>query len=358
MDIQNHFYGHSGVLAGYTGHRRLRHINGLVQHGWVVTSPLVSNFGDFAHVGARPGDSRRLFVWSHSSRAWSPDRDAEPRTTTPIGAQFLYLLRSPRFQASTLDAALPQDQRKPLVVPMHGTHVTRIDSDPAALSDFYREALGPSTVCLHSEDIKQRGIVEAWQAGGHEVVSAGNRFDPLFLPRIGLGVQRASRVVSNRLSTVIWYAAAAGTPASVFGPVSRIAGEPDDALERLVQTWPEVHAEDAPLSVVAGVAAGELGAQYVRTPDELNRLLGWKAPVSAHAFLDYWAGGPVAKALAVLGLRQRAGTASPAGNPAAHTGAPAPGPKASDFLHNPLSHLPRRLPQPPAPGAAIEWVRP
>ena len=51
MDIQNHFYGHTAVLAHAAGQPRVRHLAGLVQHGWVVTSPLVSNMGQFPSVG-------------------------------------------------------------------------------------------------------------------------------------------------------------------------------------------------------------------------------------------------------------------------------------------------------------------
>lgn len=347
MDIQNHFYGHSAALARYAGQHRARHIDGLLQHGWVASSPLAVNFGDFPEVG-RGADQRRLLVWTHTSRAWSPDD--EDRVTTPVGAPFLYLLRLLADQQQL--EQVPGDGR-PLVVPLHRTHVRATDSDPEGLSRFYRELLGPSTVCLHSEDLKQAGTVEAWRRGGHEVVSAGDRFDPLFLPRLARGVLASSRVVSNRLSTIVWYAAAAGVSATVFGPAPLIEGESRDALDRLTHLWPELHAEDAPLATTKPVADAELGASHLLSPGELARVLGWSHPWSGRAFGSYWMGGPVAKALTVVGLRDREAS----GTAVAATTVQG-GPRPVDFLRHPLSHLPRRLPRLVDPRASLDWCRP
>ena len=115
MDTQNHFYGHSTVLARYAGLRRPRHLAGLLQHGWTALSPLEVNFGDFPRVGAE-GDARRLLVWSHASRAWDPQ--TQDRPSTAIGAPWLYLARMLRPTLPPHDPAA-----SPLVIPMHGTHV-------------------------------------------------------------------------------------------------------------------------------------------------------------------------------------------------------------------------------------------
>lgn len=353
MDTQNHFYGHSATLARYAGLRRLRHIGGLLQHGWVATSPLAVNFGDFPQVG-RDGDSRKLLVWSHGSRAWRHDR--EERRSIAIGAPFLYALELAR---QNLGDALPaEEQRRPLIVPLHRTHVRRVASDPPSLARFYFDALGPSTVCLHSEDLVDVGTVAAWAEAGHEVVSAGDRFDPNFLPRLLGGILRSSRMVTNRLSTALWYAIGAGVPSSVFGPAPLIEGESRSALDRLVEIWPEVHGDNVPLEVSAPVAAGELGLAHLREPAELNSILGWDQPLSVRAAADYWTGGPVGKAMAVLNLRSRADS-----DASVRETTVAGGPKASDFLKHPLSHLPRTLPKLGQVGSGSDglfpdWVRP
>ena len=88
MEAQNHFYGHSAALAAYAGLTRPRHIAGLVQHGWTAGSPVDTHFRDFPTLrddspGRWPTGARRLLVWSHESRGWSPDPSVE---TVPIGA--------------------------------------------------------------------------------------------------------------------------------------------------------------------------------------------------------------------------------------------------------------------------------
>ncbi|MGO3210002.1 MAG: hypothetical protein ACTIJK_09450 [Brachybacterium sp.] len=72
MDIQNHYYGHSAALALHAGLRSVRHIDGLLQHGWTVRSPTLVHFSDFAKL---PRTAARL-VWSHTARGWDPADDA------------------------------------------------------------------------------------------------------------------------------------------------------------------------------------------------------------------------------------------------------------------------------------------
>jgi hypothetical protein len=344
MDIQNHFYGHSAILARYAGVRRVRHLGGLLQHGWTASSPLAVNFGDFPHVGAGP-DPRRLLVWSHSSRAWDPSQEARP--SVAIGAPWLYLAQmlGPRLLP-------PAATARPLVIPMHGTHVARLEADLPAMARFYLESLGPATICLHVEDLGHRDVVAAWSIGGNEIVSAGSRFDPLFLFRLLTGVRAASRVVSNRLQTAVWYALAAGVPTSVYGPAPRIAGEPGEALDLLRRMWPEVHGETVDQSAAVRLARAELGADSVRTPAQIRALAGWGERASAGPFTDYWLRAPIDKALRVVGLRERV-VRTDVGR-AAVVAAPRP----RDFLRHPLSHLPRPLPRQVSGVASIDWIRP
>lgn len=344
MDIQNHFYGHAALLARYSGQPRPRHLGGLLQHGWTALSPLAVNFGDFPDVGAR-GDRRRLLVWSHASRAWDPE--VQDRPSVPIGAPWLYLLQM-------LPAAVPaaEGDRKPLLVPLHGTHVARLDGDLSAMARYYLDAIGPASVCLHVEDLSHPDVVAAWAVGGNEIVSAGSRFDPLFLPRLLTGMRSATRVVSNRLQTALWYAVAAGVPASVFGPTPMIRGEEAAAIARLRDVWPQIHGEDVRLEAVRDVAAAELGADSVRPPHEIAALCGWSGPGAGRAAADYWVGAPSAKALTVLGLRRRVDSTHAARSSVVAA------PKPTDFLKHPFSHLPRPLPRVGWAGRPVSWLRP
>jgi hypothetical protein len=323
VDTQNHFYSHSAVLAEYCGLRRPRHMRGLLQHGWTAISPVSANFGDFSWVDGR--GSRRLFVWSHESRAWDPAQ--EPSETVALGAPWLYLHQLAGSPA-------PRGTDAPTVVlPIHGTRVMRWQGDHAGLAQQVHEQEGRVLVSVHHEDLDDPDIVGGWRSAGHEVVSSGARQDVAFLPRQMSLFTSAGRVVSNRLSTAIFYAAALGIPVAVYGDPFTITGGDREAYESVRERWPEFHGEQTDTAVTTQIARRELGAASVRQPAELRALLGWDRPVSLGAGADYWLRGPVEKALRVLGVRERV-----SGGQGLEVGL-----GAGAWLRHPFEHLPSRL---------------
>ncbi|GAB3385154.1 hypothetical protein GCM10027568_01820 [Humibacter soli] len=322
MDIQNHYYGHSAALAAHAGFTSVRHINGLLQHGWTVESPNLVHFGDFARL---PRGARRL-VWSHSARGWDPSTD--PFETTAVGAPFLYL------SARTVDE--PVERTKQTVAfPVHDTRLVSIGGDDVALAREIAEREGPAIICLHPEDLGQPDKLRAWASFGHTVVSAGARRDPLFLGRILRLVRSASRVVSNELSTAIMYAAAEGTETAVYGPEVRFGSLGEEPLLRRRELWPEFFQDEA-AGARQAIALDELGRQHLLDPSDLRIALGWDRRHAA-PLIYYWVGAPVRKAGAVLGLVKREAGVQEAVSKVA----------PSAFLKHPLSHLPGRLPECP-----------
>ncbi|MCS6711046.1 hypothetical protein JSY14_03065 [Brachybacterium sp. EF45031] len=322
MDIQNHYYGHSAVLALYAAQRSVRHIDGLLQHGWTVASPVRVHFADFPTL---PRGARRL-VWSHQARGWDPGEESAP--TTPIGAPFLYL--------SALTASIPVEPLGTAVAfPVHDTRLVKIAQDDVLAREL-AEREGPSIVCLHPEDLDSPVRLRTWQEQGHRVVSAGQRRDPLFLGRILRLVRGARSVVSNQLSTAVIYAAAEGTPTALHATGISIGALGTSTAERTQRLWPEFHAQDANVDLLRGIARAELGAAHLREPDELREILGWDRCALRPA-ASYWAGAPLRKAGAVLGVFDRAEGAADAGA----------GVSPLTFLRHPLSHLPGRLPRLP-----------
>ncbi|WFG43731.1 hypothetical protein [Pseudonocardia alni] len=340
MDIQNHYYGHSAVLAAYAGLSRPRHIAGLLQHGWTAVSPVAAHFADFPKVGTDPRQ-RRLLVWSHGCRGWSPAD--EDRTTTPVGAPVLYLEALLRSQGWT-----PSERLGPVFVPFHGTRLVRVTGAHADLARQVAKVDGPSTVCLHHEDMTAPEITTAWRDAGHTLVTAGRRDDPHFLLRIMHLVGNASRVSSNRLSTAVLYAAAVGTPAAVWGDPLTFGAQSSSAVDELRATWPEFHTVDpadgarpevgAAESDAAATALArrELGAEHLLAPDALRTALGWGRTPGVGPGLQYYAASPLAKAAMVLGLTKR----SEASTQALSAGSSNP----LLWLRHPLAALPRPLP--------------
>lgn len=345
MEAQNHFYGHSAAWAAYLRRRRPRHVGGLVQHGWTAGSPVATHFRDFPRVGM-PGRGRgRLFVWSHGSRGWDPAR--EERETTPVGAQLLYLA-----SAAGVPPA-PRDERDAVVlVPVHGIQTQRVRGDHAALAQGWREAEGPATACLYASDAADPAIFRAYQEAGHRVVVLGDRLDPDFLWRLWTLLGRARRVVSNRLSTPVFYAGHLGADIAVYGDALRLEGE-DAGQNDLVRTlWPELHAEHVDPVVARGIVATELGVAHVQDPAALERLLGWDGSTLGPA-LEYWTTSVAQRA--VVNLRRKAAT-----TPAASRAADAPADEELSFLQwltAATSYLPRPLPRSiSAPGTPREPI--
>ena len=325
MDIQNHFYGQSAALALAAGLPRPRHIPGLLQHGWTIAPPSVAQAHDFPHVGVDPRWT--LFVWSHTSRAWSPERDT--RRSTALGSPFLYLEREARAAGWQ-----PSGAGRTLWIPFHGTRLTRVEGDHAALAREAFDREGASTVCLHVEDADDPGIVEAWSAPGHDLVTAGRRSDPDFLARILALIGSAGRVASNRLSTAVVYAAALGKEVAVYGPPLVLSGEESRTVDRVRDLWPEFHGDTTSVEQTRPLADDELGRSALLAAPELRRALGWEPRVSVRAGGYYWVGSSVRKAAAVLGVARRS-------DPGVDASALSP----TAFLRHPFAHLPGPLPR-------------
>jgi len=332
VDTQNHFYGHTAALAAYAGLSRPRHVAGLIQHGWTTVPPIPVNFGDFPDV--EKGGMRKLFVWSHGSRAWDPERS--PRQSLPLGSPWAYLVST---EAAQKQLAASQGTGT-LIMPLHSTRIVEVIGDQGGLAHEYLRTEGPSTVCLHFEDIHKPGIVSSWLDAGHRVVTAGPRHDPDFLSRI-LGLVLASeRVVANRLMTPVLYAASLGRDVGVYGDALSLSGAETHGQDAIRSLWPELHGPSLDRGVTTDLARSELGFQHILEPDELRSVLGW-ATRSAGPAAQYWAGAPLRKAMNVVGLGER-----DPGSSENQVGA-----SPLRWLRHPMSHLPRPL---PAHAAALD----
>lgn len=335
MESQNHYYGHSSAFAHYLGLTRPRHVAGLVQHGWTAGSPMATHFRDFPTVGAPGGRvGRSLLVWTHTSRAWDPAR--EQRTSIPVGAPWHYLCAVAGTGTSPAGT---------VILPVHGITTQPMLGDHATVAREWALAEGPSTVCLYHVEARDPKVVAAYRDAGHTCVTLGARTDPAFLGRLHTLLTGAARVVSNRLSTPVLYAASIGIDAVVTGEAMRLAGEEPTAAASLASRWPEFYAADATRDDRVAVARDETGADQRREPDELRHLLGWDRS-TAGPWVDHWLRAPAHRA--VTQLRRRSDTgAAPASDE--------PGPTfvqwlsaAAGYLPHPLGAAPR-TPQAPLP---------
>jgi hypothetical protein len=300
-------------------------VAGLIQHGWTTVPPIPVNFGDFPNV-ERDG-SRTLFVWSHGSRAWDPASSA--RRSFALGAPWAYLVSTEAAQKQ-----LAGSQGKgTLIMPLHSTRIVQVTGDQGSLAQEYLRTEGPSTVCLHSEDIHKPEIVRSWLDAGHRVVTAGPRHDPDFLSRILALVLASERVVANRLMTPVLYAASLGRAVGVYGDPLSISAAEIHGQDDIRSLWPELHGPSLDTAVTTSLARTELGFQHLLEPDQLRSALGWSSH-SAGPAVQYWASAPLQKAQNVLGLGKR-----DPGSTEKQVGA-----SPLMWLRHPMSHLPRPLP--------------
>jgi len=266
LDTQNHFYGHTAALAAYAGLSRPRHVAGLIQHGWTTVPPIPVNFGDFPDI--EKDGRRKLFVWSHGSRAWDPARS--PRVSFALGAPWAYLVST----GPVRDQLVGNKGSGVLIMPLHSTRIIEVRGDQGSLARAYLRTEGPSTVCLHSEDIHKPEIVGSWLDAGHRVVTAGPRHDPDFLSRILALVLASERVVSNRLMTPVLYAASLGRDVGVYGDPLSISTAEIHGQDAIRSLWPELHGQSLDRGVTTDLARAELGFQHLLEPAELRSTLG------------------------------------------------------------------------------------
>ena len=91
-----------------------------------------------------------------------------------------------------------------------------------------------------------------------------------------LGELRAHRrVASNRLSSAIFYGAAAGCEPAVYGDPMHLEREDLAVAERIRRQWPELHGKHPEPETACRSALAELGDGYLASPAELRLLLGW-----------------------------------------------------------------------------------
>lgn len=302
MESQNHYYGHSSALAAYLGLSRPRHVVGLIQHGWTAVSPLDTHFRDFPRVGTDRRPGRRLLVWSHESRAWDPRHAG--RRSTPIGAPWHYLCAA--FGPAGQGAGT-------VVLPVHAIATQAVHGDHTEVARAWAASEGPATVCLYHVEAQDPRVVGAYRDAGHRVVTLGTRTDPLFLARLHALLTGAERVVSNRLSTPLVYAASLGIDTAVTGDPMRLDGEGDGAVERLRATWPELYRPGTDPEERRAVAAAETGAAHLREPDELRALLGWDRRRPG-PFLEHWALAPASRAVTTVARRGKSASAASEGS--------------------------------------------
>lgn len=283
MDSSNHWYGHAHIMARYAG---LDDVNpptiwGVVQHGW----NLMHGFGP----GHAPPYGFPKFVWS----------DVNRRRGQALGWRDYYVIGAPwAYLLTEFDAPPPREERQGTIVyPFHTWENSEIEGSHHELIEEIKDTeTGPVTACLYWIEYEMPEVRQAYEDAGFRVITNGQRgtlrqgTDTEFLYRQHRELVRHRRVISNRLTTAIFYGASVGCDVAVYGDpmvyVDAREGYEDllDVNDMVRRLYPELHGTHTDPDVAHAIARFELGMDQLLNPAELKEVLGWRdAPSAEHS---------------------------------------------------------------------------
>ncbi|MFW5469386.1 hypothetical protein ACOCJ4_05000 [Knoellia sp. CPCC 206435] len=276
MHHANHFYGHAHIMARYVGLEEPLRIWGYLQHGW--------NMHDGFAVGTVFAPAYPKLVWSQA--CVRRGRAAGLRDYRVVGSPWLYLLDlEAQDEWLARPGNQPEQRTGTIVYPFHGWEGQQVVGNHAAYIDEIKRTEGdvPITVCLHWNEFDNPKVRREYEDAGVRVITHGQRgylwkdTDVAFLYRQLDEMRRHKRVVSNRMSSAVLYAAAAGIEAGVYG--DPMALESDHAILGGVgkprRMWPDMHQVSIPADLARAVADEELGADEILHPEEVIEAFGW-----------------------------------------------------------------------------------
>lgn len=272
MHTANHYYGHAHIMARYAGLAEVPRIWGYLQHGW--------NTADGFAVGHKFTDGFAKLVWSEACarRGWTKGL----RDYVVVGSPFAYLLHMERQRE--------WENREPhregtIVYPFHGweqQHVLGSHEDYIAeIRDMEGDV--PITVCLYWNEYRDPRVRKVYEDAGLRVITHGYRgfmwkgTDTEFLYKQLAELRRHRRVVSNRISSAIFYGAAAGADVGIYGDPMLLEAERAQLGGQLkpLRFWPELHVSHVPAELAREHARVELGLDEMLSPAEIRDVFGW-----------------------------------------------------------------------------------
>lgn len=272
MHHANHFYGHAHIMARYAGLAEVPRIWGYLQHGW--------NIVDGFAVGTPFAPGFPKFVWSDAvrRRGWSMGR----RDYVTVGSPWVYLLMLENQDTWEAEA---QSRSGTIVYPFHGWEgQTVLGKHDGLIEEIRAREAAEVTVCLYWNEYNDPTVRRHYDDAGFRTICHGPRgfnwkgTDPEFLYKQLAELRRHRKVVSNRLSSAIFYGAAAGCDVGVYGdPMLLEAEDPVfGGHARLQRLWPALHAPEVSAAVARPLASRELGMGETLSPFEIVHAFGWE----------------------------------------------------------------------------------
>lgn len=142
----------------------------------------------------------------------------------------------------------------------------------------------PITVSLYINEYRDARIRRTYEELGARVITHGERGymwkggNDDFLRGQLAEIRRHRRVVSNRASSALFYAASAGAQIGIYGDPMEIMN--DHAVlggaEKPRRLLPELYQPFVPMEVGREIAALELGQRELLSPAQVREAFGWQ----------------------------------------------------------------------------------
>ncbi len=270
MHPSNDYYGHDMILSWAASIHRPKRTFGYVQHGWKPES----GFGPEMRLIPRAP----LFVWSEANRCATAAQHRGHRVEA-IGAPFLYLyeLLQPALDRKPTKDLLVypchQLRSAPLASEVHTTliqQVLALDPETITVNLHPYEFGDGATPALYEADLPGANVTTNWLRPPWVVSD-----DPTILVRQILQILDHRRVVSNCLTTALFYAAHLDRDSRLLRHPQR-RQPPTEGRGKALHEELEQATDGGAMRAVAGA---ELGADRLRTPDELRAVMGWDSRV-------------------------------------------------------------------------------
>jgi hypothetical protein len=274
----NHFYGHANTLKKYAHYPLKKPLKAVIQHGY--------NFLDenFIFGGEMEADAP-VFFPPNRERADLYHEASGGKPAIPIGAPFLY---AQKLLDQHPELATSPNQQGTIVFPVHSTRVIQASFNHQGYAEQLNnlpQAFKPISVCLYWRDY-QNGSHIPYQEKGFEILTAGHMMNSDFIERVYLNCRPFKFACSNEYGSSMFYAIASGCHFFYLpsGPISYTANDPQKAvlqgLSKVQQknfeslfTYPQM----ASLTQQKHFALQNLGADFLKTPQELYELFQWAA---------------------------------------------------------------------------------
>lgn len=262
MIPDNDWYGHKLALAHFCGLQHPEPVFGSVMHGWRADmSP-----GE----GHRRITSAPLFVWNE--RLLTQAHGFGVKNVKSFGAPFLYGVQN-LFPDGPPEGS---QRRGTLVFPSHSADNNQRDLFARELIDSVEQDFTPPfTVSMYYQDI-EKPHTAIFRNADWRIVSFGSRADPMFLYRMISEMVRHTAMVADVPQTGVWYAAALGLHVTVVRDACWNTSDKVDS--HLVDRWPDLTGGLVGPPAIE-MADYELGRSFMRSPLELQDLLGWTSPI-------------------------------------------------------------------------------